>query len=92
MYTEFIQKNKNNISFRSSSVPFGWSLANLICFKKIRQNLGLDRCHFQMTGAAPSNEDTLAFFMSINLPLCEMYGMSETTGKGWTVKLVRDEP
>ena len=73
-------------SCRNQSIPFGWSLANFVCFKKVRQNLGLDRCHFQMTGAAPANNDTLAFFMSVNLPLYEIYGMSETTGKGCPLK------
>ena len=40
----------------------------------------MDRCHYQMTGAAPTNEDTLTYFMSVNIPLYEIYGMSETTG------------
>ena len=61
-------------------MPFGWTVANAFFFKKVRKALGLDRCHFQMTGAAPANEDTLTYFMSVNLPLYEMYGMSETTG------------
>jgi len=52
----------------------------MLFFKKVRLALGLDRCHFPMTGAAPTNEDTLTYFMSINIPLHELYGMSETTG------------
>ncbi len=52
-------------------------------FKKVRDALGLDRCHFPMTGAAPTNEDTLTYFMSVNIPLHELYGMSETTGKSF---------
>ena len=61
-------------------MPFGWNIAKMLFFKRIRKALGLDRCHFPMTGAAPTNEDTLAYFMSINIPLHEIYGMSETTG------------
>ena len=49
-------------------------------FKKVREALGLDRCHFPMTGAAPTNEDTLSYFMSVDIPLHELYGMSETSG------------
>ena len=33
-----------------------------------------------MTGSAPISQDTLAYFMSVNIPLHELYGMSETTG------------
>jgi len=33
-----------------------------------------------MTAAAPIRKDTLDFFMSLNLPLMEVYGMSETSG------------
>ena len=65
---------------RGSGTPFGWSLANVIFFKKVRKGLGLDQCHFPMTGSAPISQDTLAYFMSVNIPLHELYGMSETTG------------
>ena len=58
----------------------GWSLANWLFFKKVRKALGLDRCHFPITGAAPITSDVLDYFMSINIPIHEMYGMSETTG------------
>ena len=53
----------------------------MVFFKKVRKALGLDRCHFPMTGAAPTNEETLTYFMSVNIPLHEIYGMSETTGQ-----------
>ena len=61
-------------------VPWGWTLANVLVFSKVRRALGLDRCRFCMTAAAPIMRDTLDFFMSLDLPLMEIYGMSETTG------------
>ncbi len=57
-----------------------WGLANRIVFSKIRQNLGLDRCKLQATSAAPISKDTLEYFLSIGIPLYEIYGMSECTG------------
>lgn len=33
------------------------------------------------SGAAPISKQTLEFFMSLNLPIMEVYGMTETTGK-----------
>ncbi|KAM4616213.1 long-chain-fatty-acid--CoA ligase ACSBG2-like [Polymixia lowei] len=61
-------------------VPWGFMLANNLVFKKVRFALGLDRCKACFTGAAPITKDTLEYFMSLNLPLFELYGMSESSG------------
>ncbi|TNN22407.1 Long-chain-fatty-acid--CoA ligase ACSBG2 [Liparis tanakae] len=55
-------------------------LANNLVFKKVRESLGLDRCKLCFTGAAPITKDTLEYFMSLNIPLLELYGMSESSG------------
>jgi len=62
------------------AVPWGFMLANNLVFKKVRGALGLDRCRACFTGAAPITKDTLEYFMSLNLPLLELYGMSESSG------------
>jgi len=61
-------------------MPWGWSVANALVFRKVRQALGLDRCKMCMTAAAPIMRDTLDFFASLNIPILEIYGMSETSG------------
>lgn len=61
-------------------LPFGWTLANGLVLKKIRLALGLDRCRLCFVGAAPVTLETLRYFQSINVPLYELYGMSECTG------------
>ena len=68
------------ISISGTGTPLGWSVANVIVFNKIRKLLGLDQCHFPMTGSAPISQDTLAYFMSVNIPIYELYGMSECCG------------
>lgn len=55
-------------------------LANNLVFKKVRAALGLDRCKTFFTGAAPITMDTLEYFMSLNMPMMELYGMSESSG------------
>eukprot|EP00730_Choanoeca_flexa_P001504 TRINITY_DN10664_c0_g2_i2.p1 TRINITY_DN10664_c0_g2~~TRINITY_DN10664_c0_g2_i2.p1 ORF type:complete len:651 (+),score=201.92 TRINITY_DN10664_c0_g2_i2:70-2022(+) len=60
--------------------PGGFWLAKGLVFKKIRAKLGLDRAHFLATAAAPISHDTLEYFMSLYLPIMEVYGMSENTG------------
>ncbi|KAM7415789.1 hypothetical protein PAMA_018043 [Pampus argenteus] len=63
-----------------NQVPWGFMLANNLVFKKVRAALGLDRCRICFTGAAPITKDTLEYFMSLNIPVMELYGMSESSG------------
>lgn len=65
----------------SGSVPFGWSIANALVFKNVRKALGLDRCRYCFTGAAPVMKDTLDYFLSLDIPLLDLYGMSESSGQ-----------
>lgn len=59
---------------------FSYQVAKKLVFKKVRKALGLDRCTKCYTGAAPITKDTLEFFLSLDIPLYELYGMSESTG------------
>jgi long-subunit acyl-CoA synthetase (AMP-forming) len=65
---------------RGEPLPMLYGLANKLVFSKVRERVGLDRCRFAMTGAAPISKDTLEFFLSLGIPLLEVYGMSECTG------------
>jgi acyl-CoA synthetase (AMP-forming)/AMP-acid ligase II len=60
--------------------PVNYRLANRLVFRKVRKALGLDRCTKCYTGAAPITKDTLEFFLSLDIPVYELYGMSESTG------------
>lgn len=72
---------KITIFIYSGGTPFGWFLANALVFKKVRKLLGLERCRVCLSGAAPLMKETLEFFFSLNIPLMEVYGMSESSGK-----------
>ena len=60
--------------------PLLYPIANALVFKKVKKTLGLDRARILVTSAAPISRDTLEFFLSLGLPICEVYGMSECTG------------
>ena len=60
--------------------PVFYGLADKLVFSKVRARLGLDRCVGQITSAAPISKDTLEFFLSLGVPIYEVYGMSECTG------------
>jgi long-subunit acyl-CoA synthetase (AMP-forming) len=60
--------------------PLLYPLADKLVFTKVRHQLGLDRSRVQITSAAPISKSTLDFFLSLGLPIMEVFGMSECTG------------
>jgi long-subunit acyl-CoA synthetase (AMP-forming) len=66
--------------------PFMYGLASKLIFSKVRDKLGLDQCRIFISTAAPISMDTLEYFLSLGIPITEVYGMSECTGPG-TVSL-----
>ncbi|ESN90834.1 hypothetical protein HELRODRAFT_186206 [Helobdella robusta] len=70
--------------------PLLFGLAKLLVFDKIRVELGLDRSRIFYTGGAPSKKEVLDFFLGFNIPIMELYGLSESSGPH-TVNLP-DEP
>jgi long-chain acyl-CoA synthetase len=60
--------------------PRLYGLAERLVFAPVRQRLGLDRARVCSTSAAPISRDTLEFFLSLGIPLLEVYGMTECTG------------
>jgi long-chain acyl-CoA synthetase len=62
--------------------PVLYPLAGALVFRKVRERLGLNRARILVTSAAPISRSTLEFFLSLGLPICEVYGMSECTGPG----------
>ena len=59
-------------------------MADRLLFKKIRKELGWSESKSFMFGAAPMKASTIDFFKSINIPLINVFGMSETTGPQFT--------
>ena len=52
----------------------------MLVFKKVRAALGFSKCRVTLVGAAPIHRQTLEYFMGVDIPVLELYGMSECTG------------
>ena len=71
---------KVNLMFKGQEeTSLAFKIANALVLKKIKHSLGLTACKQVYSGAAPIRKDTLEFFYSLGIPLCEVFGMSESS-------------
>jgi len=49
---------------------------------ELRRRVGLDQLLIANVGAAPTPRETIEFFLTMGVPLAELWGLSETTGVG----------
>jgi long-chain acyl-CoA synthetase len=59
-----------------------WRKADEEVLSTIRSMLGFDRLEWISVGAAPTPPEVVEFFHALGIPLCELWGMSETVGAG----------
>lgn len=57
-----------------------FKIANKLVFSKLRERLGFTHTRTICTAAAPIMKETLDFFLSLGIPILEIFGMTETTG------------
>lgn len=57
-----------------------YKLAKKLVLAKVKVALGFDRTKHIITGAAPLDSETKKFFFSLDIPIIDVYGMSESTG------------
>jgi long-subunit acyl-CoA synthetase (AMP-forming) len=60
--------------------PWQYSLANRLVFSKVREKLGMTETRFAVASAAPLAVETQEFFLSLGIPILDIWGMSELTG------------
>lgn len=63
----------------TGKTPKSMGFANIL-LKTIKGKLGLDKCKFMISGAAPISVEVLSYFGALGININEAYGMSETSG------------
>jgi len=56
------------------------AIGHLLLFRALKDRVGLRRCRYAVSAAAPIAPEILRFFMGIGVPLHEAYGMTENAG------------
>jgi long-chain-fatty-acid--CoA ligase ACSBG len=69
------QQSKGDLKF-----SYGYTFANNTILKRIKTALGLDEAVLFFYGAAPLKLSSVDYFASLDIPLNNIYGLSETTG------------
>ncbi len=67
---------------RGEPVGLAARIADRLVLGKVRAKLGLHRVRHAASAAAPISLGTLEFFLSLGVPIFEIYGLSETSGPG----------
>jgi long-chain acyl-CoA synthetase len=75
-YNNYIGKI-NNISF---FIVICYLISRLIICNSIKRNIGLNNCRTYYNTASNISKKTLDYFAEIDIPIYEMYGMTETCG------------
>lgn len=57
-----------------------FKIADAVVLRNIRSILGLERCRFGLTGAAPISPDLVNWYCALGITMIEGYGQTESTG------------
>jgi len=64
---------------RTGLFALEYRLADRLIFSKLKAVLGLDQIYFIGLGGAPMPRNVLEFFLGMDIPCCDAYGLSETS-------------
>ncbi len=71
---------------RGEPLPGGYWLADRLVFRRVRRLLGFDRVEYFVTRPRRSRSRHLEFFLSLDITLLEVYGMTECSGPDHVVE------
>ena len=76
----FSEKPRSSWTFKERIL---YLLFYIAVFRALQNHLGLRYARILISGSAPISPSLLRFFRTIGLPICEAFGMTETTALGF---------
>jgi len=69
-----------------------FGIARLLTLNNVRKLIGIHRARFCVTGAAPISPDLVKWYLSLGVPMVEVWGMTETCGASTYTPATRIKP
>ena len=76
----------------SSFLKLKFLLGRLIALDNVRKMLGIHRCRFLATGAAPISPDLIKWYLALGVPMLEVWGQTESCGAASAMPIDRIRP
>ena len=70
----------------------GFRLARALALDNVRRMIGIHRARFCLTGAAPISPDLVMWYLSLGVPMFEVWGMTESCGASTYTPATRIKP
>ena len=67
-------------------------VARLLVLDNVRKLIGIHRCRFLVTGAAPISPDLVRWYMALGVPMLEVWGQTESGGGSTGTPVERIKP
>ena len=76
----------------SSFLKLKFLIGRLIALDNVRKILGIHRCKFLATGAAPISPDLIKWYLALGVPMLEVWGQTESCGAASAMPIDRIRP
>jgi long-chain-fatty-acid--CoA ligase ACSBG len=76
----------SNYRMYGTPSPYGYSIAHFLILGRVKKALGLESAKVLVVSAAPMKSETFHYFKSLDMPIINIYGMSECNGPETTAR------
>ena len=73
-------------------LKLAWRFWDFACLANIRRMIGIDRARLLVTGAAPISPDLVRWYLSLGVPMAEVWGQTECCGVATIMPIARIKP
>jgi long-chain acyl-CoA synthetase len=75
-----------------TQLKLAWLLGRVCALGNVRRLIGIDRCRFLVTGAAPISPDLVRWYLALGVPMLEVWGQTENAGAATVMPATRIKP